>query len=420
MTNCRVCSTALDDLIDLGEPFVSNFYDEEDNGAKRERLRLGMCPDCRLVQLMDTVDPAELYREYWYRSGTNPYMASALDEVARETLRWRPVQDGDVILDIACNDGTLLGSFEILTQNPLEGQPVTPTLVGIDPSNTVDEARAYTDKIVNEFFSADAYKNLGLPRAKIVTTIAMFYDLEDPVGFARDVHDCLADDGVWTLQLSYTPLMLKQNAFDNICAEHIEYYTLRTLNTVLRRAGFRIINAALNDTNAGSVRVMAIKDTYNGDHIPEFLRTVGLINVDSLLLAEERYGVNEPQVWDAFLRNMETLREETVRLLTNLVSQGKTVWGYGASTKGNTLLQFYDIGPDLISYIAERQSGKCGKLTAGSWIPIVSEDRLRAEQPDYVFVFPWHFQSSILEREQELIEAGTRFIFPLPRLEIIE
>jgi len=406
---CRSCGTSgAKTLLDLGTHYVSGFYDSIRTDIPKAHMALVQCVECSLVQLIETPDQNSLYEEYWYRSNTNPSMVRALKDVVNIATTWAPaLEDGDVVLDIACNDGTLLSHY-----------PAGVVRVGIDPSNVAREADC--DFFANEFFSKNAYEQIvPSKKAKIITSIAMFYDLPDPHTFAEDVAACLEDDGVWIVQLSYTPLMLDQNAFDNICAEHLEYYTLQSLEYITKGTGFRIADVTLNDTNGGSCCVVLVKNSNELKHVPLYLRQIGQYRLDSYRLLEKDRGYNDASQWAAFANRVSLERFALKDSINTWRAAGKTVYGYGASTKGNTLLQYYDLGPDDITAIAEKQPQKYGKLTAGSWIPIISEDELRAAKPDYVIVFPWHFKDTFLEREKELIESGTKFVFPLPTFEVI-
>jgi C-methyltransferase C-terminal domain len=236
----------------------------------------------------------------------------------------------------------------------------------------------------------------------------------------RDVADCLADDGVWVLQLSYTPLMIAQNAFDNICHEHIHYYTLLSLKYLLDQAELEIIDVELNDANAGSFRITSCKKGQRNRFGTMFLRDIGLYRVQSTLAYEQQQRFDEPDVYHDYMKTINGIKARTLELLNGLKRDGKRVLGYGASTKGNTLLQFYGLGPDTIEAIAERQPQKYGLYTAGSWIPIISEDEMRARDPDYLVVLPWHFMTEFLEREAAFLERGGRFVVPLPELQIVE
>lgn len=408
---CLSCqSSHLEVALDFGEQYVAGFYDTIDVDAPKGKLTLVQCQHCFLVQLTEIIDQNLLYREYWYRSSTNAYMVRALQNVVGIAQQWSPqLKNDDFVLDIASNDNTLLNLY-----------PNKVIKIGIDPSNIANENSNKIDLFANDFFSKKAYMDLtdGL-RARIVTSIAMFYDLPDPIQFAKDVYDCLDDDGIWIIQLSYTPLMLEQNAFDNLVHEHLSYFTLMSLEFIWQQSGFKVLDVTLNDTNGGSCCVVLCKQNAKMKHVPLFVKQIGQYRYNSLLAYEKNYNYNDIQIWGEFNKNIQKLRNKTIKLLSEMKLNNKTIMGYGSSTKGNTLLQYYGISANTISAIADKQPQKHGKYTAGSWIPIISEEEMRKSKPDYLFIFPWHFKQNFLEREKELLQNGTKLIFPLPELEMI-
>lgn len=399
-------------VIDLGEFDVSGFYPKPYSEVQRAPLRLGIGEESGLLQLMDSIDRAPLYKTYWYRSGTNSTMKRQLLDVVDNALQWIRLNDGDVVLDIGCNDGTLLSCY-----------PSNFNLIkaGIDPAeNLAQEARRLCTHHATGYFTSDMFMSLTAGRkARIITSIAMFYGLEDPLRFVSDIMECLDDDGVWVLQLSYTPLMIIQNAFDNICHEHIEYYTLLSLLYLLRKCDLRPIDVQFNDTNGGSFRVIIVKSCNALRNIPLFQRDIGRYRVESTINYEKAQHLDDPSLYRDYMKRLLELKQSTVKLITDLHEGGKRVMGYGASTKGNTLLQFYGLGPDLIEAIAERQPSKYGLYTAGTWIPIISEDEMRKLMPDYLLVLPWHFINEFMDRERDFVRNGGRFIIPLPQLQVV-
>lgn len=398
------------DLLTLGPIHVSDFLapDEEVRHEPVE-LRLQMDPHTNLVRLADVVDPAFMYGRYWYRSGINASMRADLQDVVQSIRKVQPLGDGDVWLDIACNDGTLL-SFV----------PDDLKRVGIDPADDTfrDEAAKHADVIVQDFFSAAAYPLAH--RAKVVTCIAMFYDLDDPGPFLRDVHKIMTEDGVFVIQASYTPLMLEQLAFDNICHEHTCYYTLKTLRDVLAAAGFQVVDCQLNTTNGGSFRVFAMKE---GADVSRFgtqpHRDVATMRVRSILSHERAMGYNTPAPWREFTHRLDLLKKQVVDYIRDAVSDGCKVAAYGASTKGNTLLPFFGLDRSLISYAVERSPAKFGLRTVGTNIPIISEDEMRADPPDVMLVLPWCFAAEMIEREREYLLNGGTFVIPCPQFRIV-
>jgi hypothetical protein len=411
-THCKLSGKPLTEVINLGDLYVSNFCKTVDENAPRAPLRIGIGEESGLLQLMDPVERPPLYQQYWYRSGTNATMTRQLNDVVTAFREWVRLKDGDVTLDIGCNDGTLMS---LLPQN------LNLFRVGIDPAENLAElARNHCEAHSTDFFSKDRFMELSNGRkARVITSIAMFYGVEDPASFVRDISECLADDGVWVLQLSYTPLMIKQIAFDNICHEHIQYYTLLSLKYLLDQFDFDILDVEFNDTNSGSFRIVTCKKGQGNKFATMFMRDIGRYRVQSTLAYEKQQRFDEPQVYKDYMKHLNQLKTDTLELLTSLKKQGKKVIGYGASTKGNTLLQFYGLGPDLIEAIAERQPQKYGLLTAGSWIQIISEEEMRKRKPDYLFVLPWHFMTEFLDREQAFLQGGGKFIVPLPALQVI-
>lgn len=411
-TTCKLSGKPLTQVIDLGNLYISTFCKEVDTHVPRSPLRIGIGEESGLLQLMDSVDRPPLYRQYWYRSGTNATMTRQLGDVINGFRQWVRLKSGDVLLDTGCNDGTLLSQLP---------KDLNLFRIGIDPAENLAElARQHCEAHAVDFFTKDTFMKLsGGRKARVITSIAMFYGLENPKAFVDDVVACLADDGVWVLQLSYTPLMIKQNAFDNICHEHVQYYTLLSLKYLLDQCELEILDVEFNDTNSGSFRVIITHKGHTSKDATMFMKDIGHYRVQSTLAYEKSQHFDEPQVYKDYMQKLNTIKKDTHDLLEQISKEGKKVIGYGASTKGNTLLQFYDIGPSLIEAIAERQPQKFGLLTAGSWIPIISEEEMRKRKPDYLFVLPWHFMTEFIDRERAFLAGGGKFIVPLPELQVI-
>ncbi len=339
---------------------------------------------------------------YGYRSSLNKSMVAHLADVVRKLTALVPVGPGDLMIDIGSNDGTLLSHY------PQNG----PTLVGMDPS--AERFRGYYRpdiKLIVDFFPAGLAKaGLGDRRAKIVTSIAMFYDLEDPIDFMRKIEGVLADDGVWHFEQSYMPEMLRVNAYDTICHEHVEYYGLTQIEWMAKRAELKILDVEVNDINGGSFAVTVARES--STHQPN--RPA----IDSILAEENRLGLHTLVPYEQFAERVFAHRDALRDTLNRISSEGKTVFGYGASTKGNVILQFCGLGPDDLPCIAEVNADKFGAFTPGSKIPIVSEAEAHARKPDYFLVLPWHFKRNLLEREGAYMEQGGRMLFPLPAIEV--
>ena len=401
------------ELFTLGELFVSDFLkDGESPRGGRVEMKL-LLDENGSVRLEKAAPLDTMYGKYWYRSGINATMRNELKGIVESITSIYKIKENDLWLDIASNDGTLL-SFV----------PKTMIRVGVDPVDDTYkvEAEKHANLIIQNYFKADDYKKskFGNIKAKIVTCIAMFYDLEDPDPFIKDVDEVMDDDGLWVMQLSYTPLMIKQMAFDNICHEHIFYYSLFNLQSLLAKHGFDIVDCQLNDINGGSFRVYIMKSRGNKKLFSsQPYRDVCDFRIQSLLEHEKNLGMDSVETWQNFFADIEALKEKTVAFIKEAKSQGKTVWCYGASTKGNTLLQYFGLDHTLIDGIAERSTYKWGLKTVGTNIPILSEDEMRKAKPDYLLVLPWHFINEFVEREADFLKGGGKFIVPCPTFEII-
>lgn len=367
-------------------------------------VELVWSPRSGLLQLKHSFQPSEMYGEnYGYRSGLNQSMVDHLSHKVRQLERLVPLAAGDTVLDIGSNDCTLLKAYTTQGLNR----------VGIDPTGSKFAEYYPADvKLVPDFFSGAAYRAADAAPAKIITSIAMFYDLDQPIEFAREVAGALADDGVWHFEQSYMPSMLRMNSYDTICHEHLEYYSLRTVQAILTAAGMRIVDVAMNNVNGGSFAVTAVKQSNKAVRANQPV-------IDWMLGQEDRMGLGTPKPFRDFEERVFRHREDLVRLIRSLTADGKKVLGYGASTKGNVVLQFCGFGPADIPAIAEVNTDKFGRVTPGTHIPIISEQEARAMKPDYFLVLPWHFKDGILRREKEYLASGGKFIFPFPEIEIV-
>lgn len=402
-------------MINLGNLYVSNFLkvEEESSSNKKYPLELKMNKDIGAPSLTEMPPNSDMWGQYWYRSGTNNSMKKDLKNIVDEICSRISLKDDDLWCDIACNDGTLL-SF------------VPPKIkrLGIDPADDsyYNESLKIADDIIQDYFSYKSFNKsiFSELKPKVITTIAMFYDLEDPDSFIKDIVKVMDNNGVWVVQISYTPLMLDQMAFDNICHEHYYYHSLSSLKILFERNGMEIIDANLNDVNGGSIRVYVqninrTKETFGTTP----LRSVCKFRVEALLEMEKIHDISKEEVWIKFEKNIQNLKEEVVNFIKKEKANGKIIAGYGASTKGNTLLQVFGLDNTLIDCIAERSPYKFGLKTIGTNIPILSEEEVRAKNPDYLLVLPWHFINEFVEREKEFLDNGGKFIVPCPKFEII-
>ena len=367
-------------------------------------LELVWSPQSGLLQLKHSFQPSEMYGEnYGYRSGLNQSMVDHLTNKVHQLERLVRLSDGETVLDIGSNDCTLLKAYE---NKGVER-------IGIDPTGNKFKAYYPSDvKLVPDFFSAASYLSVTQKPAKIITSIAMFYDLDLPINFAREVASVLAHDGIWHFEQSYMPSMLRLNSYDTICHEHLEYYSLQVVERILAAADMKIVDVAMNNVNGGSFAVTAAKVAN---------KSIGANRavIEWMLGQEDRMGLSSPKPFRDFEERVYRHRDDLTRLIRSLTADGKKILGYGASTKGNVVLQFCGFGPSDIPAIAEVNPEKFGRVTPGSHIPIVSEEEAKAMKPDYFLVLPWHFKDGILRREREYLTGGGKFIFPFPEIEII-
>jgi len=409
----RLLDDNMKKLFTLGPLYVSDFIkDNESPRGDKVELQLMMTEDGN-VRLQQSAPLETMYGAYWYRSGINNSMREELKNIVDSILKIKQLKENDIWLDIACNDGTL---FTFLPKDIIK--------IGIDPvdDSFKKESEKYADVIVQNYFTADSFKStkFGHLKAKVITSIAMFYDLEHPDSFIKDVYDVLDDNGLWVLQLSYTPLMIEQLAFDNICHEHIYYYSLFNLKNLFEKNGFQIVDCQLNDTNGGSFRVYAMKRAADvTSFATQPYRDVCRFRVNSLLAYEDTLHLDLVSTWEHFYTKINELKKQTVSFIQQAKKDGKKIWGYGASTKGNTLLQYFGLDHTLIDGIAERSVYKFGLKTVGTNIPIYSEDEMRKAKPDYLLVLPWHFINEFCKRERDFLSGGGKFIVPCPKFEII-
>lgn len=404
----------MEKVLILGSHYVSDFIDSTDNQERKKySLDLYLDREIGAVRLKEIAPPETMWGKYWYRSGINQSMTLELKNIAEQVTQRMKVKSGDVWLDIACNDGTM---FKFMPEGVHK--------VGIDPCDDsyYEESSKHANCVVQDYFSCSAWEkaNMGNKKCKVITTIAMFYDLENPHPFIQDVKNVLDKDGAWVIQLSYTPLMIEQLAFDNVCHEHVYYYSLTSLKTLFAKHDLKIVDAELNDTNGGSIRVYI---QHNDAKIDSFgtapLRDVCNFRVKALLEYEKNnYDLNDTKLWEDFQKRIDNLRYNVVSFIRSEVAKGKRVYGYGASTKGNTLLQYFGLDNKDIVAIAERSPYKFGLKTIGTNIPIISEDEMRVAKPDYLLILPWCFIFEFRQREKEFFSSGGAFIVPCPKFEV--
>ena len=406
---CRICgNTNLATVVDLGDQYLTGVFPRtRDQQLTKGPLELVRCTGsdecCGLVQLHHEYDPGEMYgRDYGYRSSLNRAMVNHLRSKAEHLRSQIDIRRGDLILDIGSNDGTLLSFF-----------PPEAERIGMDPSAApLCDSYPEGSRCIVDFFSLDRFRSeFGNRKARIVTSIAMFYDLADPQAFVTDIAGILDDDGFWHFEQSYLPSMLGTTGYDTICHEHVEYYSLAQIEWMLEKAGLRLVDVQLNDVNGGSFAITACRK--------DSRRQSNTASIDAIRSREKASCLRDESTYTRFAGNVEHHRDELKNLLSDLRTDGRLVVGYGASTKGNVLLQFCGLGPDDVPFIAEVNENKFGCFTPGSGIPIISESQAHAMNPDYFLVMPWHFRDNLIQREDAFLKRGGKMIFPLPALEIV-
>ena len=407
---CRICGKSmLKTITDLGQQQLTGVFPLPDESVESGPLDLVKCTDpegCGLVQLRYSFEPDKMYGDnYGYRSGLNKSMVAHLNEITKENCKRVVLNNDDLVIDIGSNDGTLLSTYKNNCDKSLD-------LLGIDPTG-IKFKKYYKEGInlIPNFFSAETvHKSRPDKKAAVITSIAMFYDFESPIDFAKNISEVLSDKGIWVTEQSYMPLMVQTNSYDTICHEHLEFYTLRQIKWIADNAGLKICDVVTNNINGGSFRITLAKAESD-------IKVNS--SVSKLLTEEEEQGANSEHYFDAFNKSIQKHKLELITFLKEQKKAGKLVLGYGASTKGNVVLQYCGITKDILPAIAEVNEDKFGHVTPGTNIPIISETDAKNMHPDYFLVLPWHFKDNILEREQEYRkESGCKFVFYLPQMEI--
>lgn len=389
------------DIISFGDLYLSDFVKDKSK-PPRYPLTLVMCRNCTLLQLKHTAPQSELYTEhYGYKSGINQTMQNELKEIVEKTLAKHPHANKNLrVVDIGANDGTLLKFY-----------PKKIERIGVEPvKKNAKECMQHASIVINDFFNFASFeKQAGQKKADIITAISCFYDMEKPNEFINDVKNILNDDGIFVIQQNYLIKMLTQNAFDNVVHEHLEYYSLLSLQNLLKQHGLEVFDLELRELNGGSFRTYI---SFEGK------RPISN-SVHEQMELEQLIGLSRKKIYIDFAKRIRLIKATVYEFIKNEVANGKKVYVYGASTRGNTLLQYFKLDNKLISKAVERNPEKWGKKIASVDIPIISEEQARHEKPDYMLVLPWFFKDEFITREKDYLENGGHFIFPLPRLIIV-
>ena len=414
---CRLCgSKSLTTIVDLGSQMLASAFVSEENQdylpLRKVPLELVRCnPEideeaCGLVQLRHTFPSDIMYSDYWYASGVNQTMRDALADITRRAADFVSLAKDDIAVDIGCNDGTLLESYKLVSSEL--------NLVGFDPAKNFVGVQGEGFLRINDYFNKASYTGaIGAKKAKIVTSIAMFYDLEDPIAFSSEIADILDDNGIWILQMADLPNMLKHNMFDNICHEHVTYYHLAPMEYLLRRCNMKLVDVEMNQVNGSSYRFYIRKNT-GLEPSKDAIKRIAKVRFDEFNMA-----LDTDTPYKRFKDNIERNKNDLLFFINQERAEGKKVFVYGASTKGNVLLQYCGLNEEIIPCAAERNPRKWGTKTLGSGIPIVSEEDARAMSPDYFLVLPYHFLDEMLVREQDFTARGGKFIVPVPHVKLV-
>lgn len=404
---CRICgNTKLTEALDLGIHALTGVFPRSGSHCVTTGpLKLVKCTGdaadtCGLLQLQHTYDMGELYGDnYGYRSGLNASMVSHLRGKVHRILERISLPRGALIIDIGSNDSTTLQAYP-------EGEYIR---VGVDP--TAEKFRQFyprTVALVPEFFSAEAVRrHCGDRKATVITSFSMFYDLEDPLAFMKQVRELLDDQGVWVFEQSYMPTMLQKCSYDTVCQEHLEYYALKQLKWMADRCDLKLVEIEFNDVNGGSFSVTAATQS---SPYKESAQVAAILQIETLL------GLDTPQPYERFARRIADHKAALREFLERAAQSGKSVGALGASTKGNVLLQYCNVTDAEISQIGDVNPEKFGRFTPGSRIPIVSEEEALGARPDFLLILPWHFRSFFLTRPGL---SGRNLVFPLPELEVV-
>ena len=402
---CRICGNHnLVGVLDLGKQMLTGVFPKsKDDEVTVGPLKLVKCYGdnaCGLVQMEHSYDLGEMYGDnYGYRSGLNASMVAHLKAKVKRILSKNQLKPGDLVIDIGSNDSTTLQAYPAIDLN----------LVGIDPTGKKFKSFYPSHiKLIPDFFSSNLVKQ-SFPnhKAKVVTSFSMFYDLEAPLDFMREVHEILDDDGIWVFEQSYMPTMLETNSYDTVCHEHLEFYALKQIQWMANIIGFKIIDVEFNDINGGSFSITVKKA--NGDQSI-------ILEIQKILDAETEMGLDTLKPFAEFEERVKQTRNNLLKFISEVKSSGKTIAALGASTKGNVLLQYCGITTIEVSCVGEVNVEKFGCFTPGSWLPIISEDDLLSQNHDYLIVLPWHFKSFFVGQEKF---KKTTLVFPLPTFELV-
>lgn len=405
---CMSCGEPLtEDIVIIGDQYPSAIFVSDENplisGLNASSLNLARCTNdrCNLVQLSYEYNLQYVFDHYPYESGSTATMGQILQDVVDDAQKIVPLTKDDVVLDIGGNDGTMLG----LIQQPVLAR------INIDAAAGVAQTVTAPDyQHIHAHFNAESYNKLGLPKPRLITSVAMFYHLNDPLSFCRNISEIMSDNSVWVLQMTYLGTMLRDNIFDNIVHEHAAYYSLSSLEYLLSQVGLHIAEARLVKSYGGSLRIFIVKDP---EKFPKEYWRKDYVDVQHF---ETENHTNTYEALYAFNSRTQLLRNSIGAIVDHLVQQHGPLLGFGASTKGNMILQYLNIHTNRMSGILDNSTKKIGTYTTGSMIPIIEEAAYLDNLPEYLFVLPYYYTNAFVKIIQKhlLIGQKVHLFIPLP------
>ncbi len=411
LDKCKICGNRdLIEVLTLDEQYLSpTFVLSNENNELAEiktPLTLVLCDksknenNCGLLQLREITEPDYLYKEYFYRTATNDTMRKDLKELVDQVLKISNPKSKDIIVDIGANDCTMLNFYDEKFD-----------LVGFEPAKNIkflDKGKKI--KLINNYFNSKNFKDFfGSKKAKIITSCAMFYDLENPIQFVSDIEEILDNDGIWCCQISYLDSMIRYNNFYDICHEHLSYYSLESFEYLINKQNLKLFYAETNEVNGGSVRLYICKKNSTKYDKDMFIK-----KLNDLRKKEKMLNLTSIETYSDFENIVNNLKNKTVQFVDKIIKSKKKVLALGASTKGNIILQHFGLTKDKIPYISERNPEKVGLKCLGSDIELISEEKAREINPEAFIVLPWNFKKEIVERERKYLNDGGKLMFVMP------
>lgn len=405
ISKCRVCNSSnIKKVIDLGnQAYTGKFPKQFRENIPITPLCVSFCVNCKFVQLSHDFNNNYMYNlDYGYESGINKTMTKHLTGIVKKIYKIKKLSKKSVVLDIASNDGTLLNAYK-----------KNVTKIGIDPIlNRFKKKYSTIDYSISDFFSYKNYKKTNQKKADVITAFSVFYDLNDPNKFLKDIKKCLDEKGIFIIEQSDLSSMIRLNSFDTICQEHCGYYSSNVIFYLMKRNNLKVFNHEYNEANGGSSRYYITHGDNNEIRINKK-------NLDNAKKIDRKSKIEQLSTFVNFNNKIKKIKKDTINRIKKILKQGKIIHGYGASTKGNVILQYYEINNKLIKHISDRNPFKWSRYSPGTKIKIISEEESRKIKPDYYMVLPWHFKKEILQREIKIRKEGTKFIFPLPRYTVV-